>query len=57
MGIMASIFLLLEKTASMLSMSLMTASEYCLPLSEMVCSTLSYSEIMESKAEITFSQN
>ena len=54
MGIMLSIFLLLEKIAPMLSMSLVTASEYCLPLSEKISSTLSYSEIMDSKAENTF---
>ena len=47
MGIMPSIFLLLEKTAPILCMSLVTASECCLPLSEMISSTLSYSEIMD----------
>ena len=57
MGIMPSIFLLLEKAAPMLSMSLMTASECCLPSSEKISSTLSYSEIMDSKAEITFLQH
>ena len=57
MGIMPSIFLLLEKTAPMLSMSLVTASECCLPLSEIISSTSSYSKIMDSKAEITFLQH
>ena len=49
MGIMPSIFLLFEKTAPMLSMSLMIASECCLPLPEKISSTLSYSEIMDSR--------
>ena len=57
MGIIPSISLLLEKTAPMLSMSLMTASECCLSLSDMISSTLSYFEIMDSKAEITFLQH
>ena len=57
MGIMPSIFLFLETTAPRLSMSLVTPSECCLPLSEMISSTLSYSEIMDSKAGITFLQH
>ena len=57
MGITPSIFLLLKKTAPMLSMSLVTASECCLPLSEKISSALSHSEIMDSKAEITFLQH
>ena len=50
MGIMQSIFLLLERTAPMLSISLVTDSECCLPLSK-ICSILSFSEIMHSKAD------
>ena len=57
MGIMSRIFLLLEKTAPTLYMSLVIASECFLPLSEKISSTLSYSEIMDSKAEITFLQH